>query len=95
MSGSIFAGTLESPGKVIKQKGNLFKLYRGMASYDATLKKKKLDGKSEKEIISVEGEKTLIPYKGSIEPIIKKFLGGLASAMTYIGAKTMESFIGK
>lgn len=95
MSGSIFAGTKESPGKIIKQKGKYFKLYRGMASYDATLKKKKLDGKTKNEIISIEGEKTLIPYKGPIEPIIKKYLGGLASAMTYIGAKEMDSFIGK
>lgn len=95
MSGSIFAATLESPGKIIKQKGKFFKTYRGMASYDATLKKKKLDGKSQNEIISVEGEKTFIPYKGPIEPIVKKFLGGLASAMTYLGAKNMESFIGK
>lgn len=95
MSGSIFAGTQEAPGKIIKRKGKYFKSYRGMASYDATLKKKKLDGKEAKEIISVEGEKTLIPYKGPIEPIIKKYLGGLASSMTYIGAKEMESFIGK
>ena len=95
MSGSIFAGTKESPGKLIKQKGKYFKLYRGMASYDATLKKKKLDGKSEKEIISIEGEKTLLPYKGPIEPIVKKYLGGLVSGMTYIGAKEMDSFIGK
>lgn len=95
MSGSIFAGTKESPGEIIKQKGKYFKVYRGMASYDATLKKKKLDGKTKNEIISVEGEKTLIPYKGPIEPIIKRYLGGLASSMTYIGAKDMESFIGK
>ncbi|HKL23545.1 MAG TPA: guanosine monophosphate reductase [Candidatus Nanoarchaeia archaeon] len=95
MSGSIFAGTDESPGKVIKKKGKKFKLYRGMASYEATLKKKKLDGKESKEIISVEGEKTFIPYKGPIEPIVKKFLGGLTSGMTYIGAKNMENFIGK
>lgn len=95
MSGSIFAGTLESPGKIIKKGKNYFKIYRGMASFDATIKKKKLDGKDKKEIISIEGEKTLIPYKGAIKPIIKKFLGGLASAMTYVGAKNMESFIGK
>ena len=95
MSGSIFAATLESPGKLIKEKGKFYKLYRGMASYDATLKRKKLDGKNEKEIISIEGEKTLLPYKGPIEPIIKKFLGGLVSGMTYIGAKNLDSYIGK
>lgn len=95
MSGSIFAGTLESPGKTIKKKGKKFKEYRGMASYDATLKKKIIDGKSKSEIISIEGEKTIIPYKGPIEPIVKKYLGGLASGMTYQGAKDMNSFVGK
>ncbi|MBT4376785.1 guanosine monophosphate reductase [archaeon] len=95
MTGSIFAGTEESPGKIIKRKGKKYKLYRGMASFDATLKKKKMDGKSEAEIISIEGEKTLIDYKGPIKAIITKFLGGLASGMTYIGAKKMDSFVGK
>lgn len=95
MSGSIFAGTFESPGEIIKQKGKRYKLFRGMASFDATLKKKMIDGHTQKEIISVEGEKTLIPYKGPIEPIVKRYLGGLASGMTYIGAKNMESLIGK
>jgi IMP dehydrogenase len=95
MMGSAFSGTLESPGKIITKKGKKYKLFRGMASFDAALKKQKLDGKDKKEIISVEGAKTLVPYKGPIEPIVKKYLGGLASSMTYIGAKDTESFIGK
>jgi IMP dehydrogenase len=95
MSGSLFAGTKETPGKIIKRKGKKYKIYRGMASYDATLKKRKLDGNTQEKIISIEGEKTIVPYKGPIEPIVNKYLGGLASGMTYIGAKEMESFIGK
>jgi IMP dehydrogenase len=95
MSGYIFAGTKETPGKLIKKEGKYYKNYRGMASYDATLKKKKLDEKDNEEIISIEGEKTLIPYQGPIKPIIKKFLGGLSSGMTYVGAKNIENIIGK
>ncbi len=95
MMGSAFAGTFESPGKILKQRGKKYKLFRGMASFDAALKKQKIDGKTKKEIISVEGAKTLVPYKGPIEPIVKKYLGGLSSGMTYQGAKDMESFIGK
>lgn len=95
MSGEIFSGTLETPGEIIKKKGKKFKIYRGMASFDATLQKKILDGKTGKEIISIEGEKTFVPYKGPIEPIIKKYLGGLASGMTYMGAQKMENLIGK
>jgi len=95
MSGYIFAGTDETPGDIIEQDGKKFKVYRGSASYDVTIKKAELDGEKEKKIISVEGEKTFIPYKGSINPIIEKYLGSLASGMTYIGAKNMNSLIGK
>jgi IMP dehydrogenase len=94
MTGAIFSGTKETPGKLIKIKNKHYKDYRGMASYDATIKKLNLD-KDKKEVISVEGAKTLVGYKGPIEPIIKRFLGGLASGMTYIGADDMEKLIGK
>lgn len=94
MLGFIFAGTKEAPGKIIKKKGKYFKAYRGMASYDATIKKLELN-KEKAEVISVEGESTTIPYKGPIEPIIKRFMGGLASGMTYIGADNMKRIIGK
>jgi IMP dehydrogenase len=95
MVGSILSGCNETPGKVIKRGKNRFKVYRGMASFEAASEKSKIDGKENKEIISVEGETTLVPFRGSIVPIIKKFLGGLASGMTYIGARNMDSFIGK
>jgi len=94
MTGFIFAGTDESPGEIMIKNGKMFKLYRGSASYDVAVKKAELDGE-EREIISVEGEKTLIPYKGPISPIIKKYLGALASGMTYIGAKNMAGLVGK
>lgn len=95
MSGSIFAGTEETPGKIIKRKGKKYKLYRGMASYDATLKKMNLDKGSMNEIISIEGEKTYVPYKGQVKNVVKKFLGGLASGMTYMGALEIEDIRGK
>lgn len=95
MSGYIFAGTNETPGEIIRKRGEKFKLYRGSASHDVALKKAELDGEENKEIVNVEGEKTLISYKGSIEPIIKHYRGALASGMTYLGARNMKSFIGK
>ena len=95
MSGSLFAGTLESPGEIIEKNEKKYKLYRGSASFDASLKKAKIQGEKDKKVISVEGEKSLIPYKGPIKPIIEKFLGGLASGMTYMGAKEMKNLIGK
>lgn len=95
MSGSIFAGTLESPGDIINIAGKEYKEYRGMASYLATIKKLGLDGKKVDEVVHVEGEMTKIKYKGSIKPIINKLLGGLASGMTYTGSKTIEALKGK
>jgi len=37
----------------------------------------------------------MVPHKGPVEPIIKKYLGGLASGMTYVGANTIEKLCGK
>tara|TARA_Y100000310_G_C20694211_1_gene824336 strand:- start:3096 stop:4136 length:1041 start_codon:yes stop_codon:yes gene_type:complete len=95
MLGYVIAGTDETPGKISEENGQKFKSYRGMASFDASIKKLELDGEKHKEIINIEGEKTIIPYKGPVEPIIKKFIGGLASGMTYIGAKEMKNLVGK
>lgn len=95
MSGSLFAGTLESPGEIIKIGDEEFKEYRGMASYLATVKKMALDGTKVDEVVHVEGEMTKIKYKGSVTSIINKLLGGLASGMTYTGSKTIEDLKGK
>jgi IMP dehydrogenase len=95
MSGSFFAGTDESPGKILTIKGKKYKEYRGMASYLATVKKMNLDGQKIKEVVHVEGEMTKIKYKGPVTPIITTLLGGLASGMTYVGAKNIENLKGK
>lgn len=95
MSGSIFAGSDETPGEIKEINGTKYKDYRGMASYDATVKKLKIDGKEESEIISVEGEKTIVECKGPIKNIVNKYLGGLASGMTYVGAKNIDEIKGR
>jgi IMP dehydrogenase len=95
MIGFMFAGCEETPGEIIEKYGKQFKEYRGMASYDATLKKLQLDGKTKEEVISVEGEKTIVECKGKVEEVVKKLLGGLASGMTYVGADCIEKLCGK
>src|SRR3989339_1700944 len=95
MLGSLFAGTDETPGEIIEQDGKKFKEYRGMASYRATVKKMKLDGKEITENVHVEGAMTLMPYKGNVKTIVDKLLGGLASGMTYTGSADIESLRGK
>jgi IMP dehydrogenase len=95
MIGSVFSGTEETPGEIIIKNNKKFKQYRGMASFDATIKKLNLEGKKVDEVISVEGEKTLVEYKGPLKPIVEKYLGGLASGMTYIGADCIDKLKGK
>ena len=95
MVGSIFSGTTETPGEIINMNGKEFKEYRGMASYGATVKKLQLDGQGGEEVIHVEGEKITVEHKDSVELIVKKFLGGLASGMTYVGAEKIEELCGK
>ena len=95
MCGFIFSGTHETPGEIIEKNNKKFKLNRGTASYDVALKKAELDGEKDRKIINIEGEKTLIPYKGPIAPIIEEYLGALASGMTYLGAREMKNITGK
>lgn len=95
MSGSIFAGSDETPAEVIIKDGQKFKEFRGMASYLATVKKMKLDGEKIEEDIHAEGEATIVPCTGPVAKVVHKYLSGLASGMTYMGAKDIESIKGK
>ncbi|MBW6442257.1 IMP dehydrogenase [Patescibacteria group bacterium] len=95
MVGSIVSGCEETPGEVIEKQGKEYKVYRGMASYDATIKRLELDGKRRNEVISVEGEKIFVQKKGSVESVLRKFIGGLASGMTYVGASKIDELCGK
>lgn len=95
MSGYLFAGTQESPGELIEKNGKKFKLYRGSATFDVSIKKAKIHGEENKKVISIEGEQTLIPYKGPVKAYLDPFLGGLRSGMTYMGADNMQKLIGK
>jgi len=91
MIGSLFAGSDESPGKILKKNGNFFKKFRGMGSVGAMNKgsadryfqKKQLD----KSKYVPEGVEGLVKYKGPVNKIIFKLIGGLKSSMGYLGSK--------
>ena len=86
MLGSLLAGSKESPGKIItKGDGMLCKKYRGSAS----LETKSTHGQS---IRHVEGESTLIPYKGSVDIVIDKLTDGVKSALSYSGSNNIKTF---
>ena len=99
MIGSLFAGTDEAPGKIIKRDGKLFKSFRGMGSIGAMNKgsadryfQKKQSDSSKYVPEGVEG---LIKYKGSVSKIVFKLVGGLRSSMGYLGCKQIRNLKNK
>ena len=94
MIGSLFAGTDEAPGKLIKKSGKLFKSFRGMGSVGA-MNKGSADRyfQSKQKDISKyvpEGVEGLAKYKGKVDNIIFKLIGGLKSSMGYLGSKQIK-----
>ena len=94
MVGSLFAGTDETPGKLIKRAGKLFKSFRGMGSVGA-MNKGSADRyfQSKQKDISKyvpEGVEGFAKYKGKVEKIIFKLIGGLKSSMGYLGSKQIK-----
>lgn len=94
MMGSMFAGTDESPGKVITMKGRRYKQYRGMGSLGVMSSGQSSDRYFQKKGIGStkfvpEGVEGVTPYVGHVGEIIYQLVGGLKSAMGYSGAKTI------
>lgn len=95
MIGSLFGGTDESPGKTLVKNGKKFKMYRGMASFYASLGRKYreegpqvVDSDDLNDYVP-EGVEAMVPYKGSVVEIVRQLAGGLRSGLSYCGAKTI------
>jgi len=93
MIGSLFAGTDETPGKLIKKNGKLFKSFRGMGSVGA-MNKGSADRyfqKKQKDTSKYvpEGVEGFAKYKGNVENVIYRLIGGLKSSMGYLGSKNI------
>jgi len=82
MLGGMFAGHDECEGEVENGKMS----FHGMSSEDAQLKHY---GKKASHRAS-EGKKVYIDHKGSVRTTVEEILGGLRSACTYAGAKTLK-----
>jgi len=84
--GSLLAGTKESPGPVIDRgTQGLFKRYRGAASLETKI----THGISER---NVEGESTVVPFKGGVKYVVEGLLDGVRSALSYAGAANLKEF---
>jgi IMP dehydrogenase len=95
MIGSLFGGTDESPGKTLVKNGKKYKMYRGMASFYASLGRKYreagpqvVDSDDLNDYVP-EGVEAMVPYNGSVVEIIRQMAGGLRSGLSYCGAKTI------
>jgi len=96
MLGSLLSGTAEAPGKIKTIQGKKYKVYRGMGSLDAMTKGSK-DRYGQKEVknknkLVPEGVSGLVAYKGPVEKVIYQLIGGVRSAMGYLGALNITEF---
>lgn len=82
MSGSLFAATKETPTPLFRKgvwpNERLYKPYYGSASEQA------------KGTKNVEGNGTLLPYKGKAMRIVEGISQGIKSCMSYCNARTLE-----
>jgi IMP dehydrogenase len=89
MCGSLFAGTLESPGEVFEESsGTKWKVYRGMASKEAQINWKG-------NYSSYEGVSTRVPFRGSVKDILSDLERGIRSGLSYSGARTIPELASK
>ena len=87
MLGGMFAGHEESGGELVTESnGKKYKDFYGMSS---ELAQQRYYGDVAKHRAS-EGKKVRLEYKGSIESTVQSILGGMRSACSYVGAKTIK-----
>ena len=93
MMGSLFAGTDESPGKLVLYQGRTYKSYRGMGSIGAMQKGSK-DRYSQADVddrkLVPEGIEGRVPYRGPLSVVVYQLVGGLRAGMGYTGCRTIR-----
>ncbi len=86
MLGGMLAGHEESGGELIEKDGKKYKQFYGMSS--ETAMNKYAGGVADYR--ASEGKTTEIPYRGNVADTVQDILGGLRSACTYVGAKSLK-----
>ncbi|MDY0083624.1 MAG: guanosine monophosphate reductase [Ignavibacteriaceae bacterium] len=79
MLGRMLSGTRETPGEVIKYNGQLWKKYRGSASFGVKMRNE-----------FIEGEETMVAYKGAVKNVIDGISDGLKSSMSYMNCLNLN-----
>ena len=80
MIGSLFAGHLESPGKLVEVDGKQYKEYYGSASEYQKGEHK-----------NVEGKKILLPVKGHLKDTLVEMQEDLQSSISYAGGRDLHA----
>ncbi|MCI0695791.1 IMP dehydrogenase [candidate division KSB1 bacterium] len=99
MMGNMFAGTEESPGDMIYLESRSFKVYRAMGSL-AAMKQGSSDryfqeGETNLRKLVPEGIEGRVPYRGKLSDIVFQIVGGLRSAMGYVGTASIAELKAK
>ncbi len=92
MIGNLFSGSLESPGEYYVEDGSAFKIFRGMASRDASADRPTQEVNADRSDRAPEGISFRVTYKGEVAKILRVLGDGLQSGMSYTGAKNIEEF---
>ncbi len=79
MLGRMLSGTRETPGEVIKYNGQLWKKYRGSASFGVKMRNE-----------FIEGEETMVAYNGAVKSVIDGISDGLKSSMSYMNCLNLD-----
>jgi IMP dehydrogenase len=102
MLGSMFAGTIETPGDTVQKPVVIpeshktvkvpFKVFRGMASLQAIVDRLDVEDaeSADVEALGAEGMEISVPARGSVRPLIRNMLKHLCSAISYGGAKSLS-----
>ncbi|HEY3118179.1 MAG TPA: IMP dehydrogenase [Chloroflexota bacterium] len=95
MLGSLLAGVDESPGEIVLRQGERFKEYRGMGSMGAMVDRAYARDRYFQQDLSAskliaEGVEGQVPYMGGLANLVYQLVGGLQSAMGYMGAPTID-----
>ena len=95
MLGGLLAGTDEAPGTIELYQGRSYKSYRGMGSLGAMQAGSK-DRYFQSDVVEAEklvpeGIEGRVPYKGPVAAIVHQLMGGVRSAMGYLGSPDIDT----
>jgi IMP dehydrogenase len=92
MLGHMLAGTGESPGDEVIIGGRRFKRYRGMGSLGAmkVSADRYFQDSSDSSKLVPEGVEGAVPFRGPVGDVIFQQMGGVKSAMGYVGAADIK-----